>query len=212
MHIVTQLAPTRRRAGFVDVFVDGVEVGAIANEDAIRLRLTTGEAVDDAMLDEVSSLSACAGAIQLAERFIAFRPRTIFEVRQRLRRANIDVDSVEATIERLVARGLLDDKRFADIWIENRTAFSPRAPRLLQAELRRKGVDRASIDEVLEATIESDEVILATNAGRARLHRYLQTDWQSFERSLGGFLNRRGFNHDAVRRALETLWAERHID
>src|SRR5260370_28160163 len=88
MHIVTQLAPTRRRAGFVDVFVDGVEVGAIANEDAIRLRLTTGEAVDDAMPDEAISLSACAGAIQLAERFIAFRPRTIFEVRQRLRRAN----------------------------------------------------------------------------------------------------------------------------
>ena len=109
-------------------------------------------------------------------------------------------------------QGVLDDKRFADQWVDNRTAFSPRSSRLLQAELRRKGIDRGTIDETLEAAPEVDDTALALDAGRRRLHHYRSLDRDAFKRSMGAYLARRGFGYDSIRSATDVLWSELHED
>jgi regulatory protein len=209
MPTVTSVAPARGRSGFVNVAVDGVQLGCVRARDADSLGLQTGAQVDEAVAERIGALAGQSEALHVANRFIAFRPRSVSEVRQRLRREGLEESVVELALESLVAEGLLDDKRFADSWVENRTAFSPRSPRLLQMELRRKGIDRETAEQSLEDSGEPDETALAAEAGRRRLHHYRQTDRREFDRALGSFLARRGFSADATRGALETLWSER---
>ena len=209
MPTVTILVPARGRPGYVNVAVDGVELGCIRARDADSLALEEQCQIDDAAAGRLATLAGLGEAMLVANRFIAFRPRSVSEVRQRLRREGIDEAVVESALEALVAEGLLDDKRFADTWVENRSAFSPRSPRLLQMELRRKGIDRETAEQSLAESGDGDETALAAEAGRRRLHHYRQTDRRDFDRALGSFLARRGFSADATRGALEMLWAER---
>jgi regulatory protein len=60
-------------------------------------------------------------------------------------------DLVEGAIERLTELGILDDEVFTAAWIDSRDRARPRGERALRVELQRKGVDRALIDEALEA-------------------------------------------------------------
>ncbi|MGH2391373.1 MAG: regulatory protein RecX, partial [Chloroflexota bacterium] len=151
-------------------------------------------------------------ALIIANRFLAHRPRTAGEVRSRLRRAHLESEVIDAALAELEHQGLLDDRRFAALWVENRTAFSPRSARVIGQELRRKGVDREVIDQTFAGAEMGDEAGLALDAGRKRLHSMSALDEESFRRRMGGFLSRRGFDYQATRAAVEQLWTERLAD
>src|SRR6266511_1165867 len=86
-----------------------------------------------------------------AVRFLAARPRSVAEVRRRLRTVGIEDAAVQQALARLGDEGLLDDKQFAAYWVEQRLAFRPRGPRALSFELRTKGVSRDAMEPALES-------------------------------------------------------------
>jgi len=208
MSIVTDVLSAPGKSGLVEVIVDGLSIGAIAEHDVARLGLRRGGAIEESQVAELRVLAAHADALRRAQRFLMHRPRTTQEVRRRLVQAGIAVEVIDAVIETLTSQGLLDDKQFAALWVENRTALRPRSTRMLQQELRQKGIDRDTIDDTIETTLDDDEGARAMAAGRGRLHRLRNDDRQSFDRSMGGFLSRRGFSYDVIRTALEQLWSE----
>jgi regulatory protein len=87
--------------------------------------------------------------LEAALRFLEARPRSVAEVRRRLTSAGYRAELVEAAIARLEGLGVLDDEAFTAAWVESRDRAKPRGERALRDELRRKGVDRALIDEAL---------------------------------------------------------------
>ena len=84
-----------------------------------------------------------------AARFLEVRPRSVAEVRRRLRSAGYAAALVEGAVERLVELGFLDDAAFARAWVESRDRARPRGERALRVELRQKGVGREETDEAL---------------------------------------------------------------
>src|SRR6266542_6260426 len=78
--------------------------------------------------------------LDAALRFLAVRPRSEAEVRTRLLRARHEATAIEQALERLRQDGLLDDAAFAQYWLEQRRTFRPRGARLVQAELRQRGI------------------------------------------------------------------------
>src|SRR5688500_17427924 len=87
-------------------------------------------------------------AMEIAARFLAARPRTRWELERRLRRAGADAARIEATLARLAALGYVDDASFARWWAEQRDRHSPRGRRLVEAELRQRGVPRDVLEEL----------------------------------------------------------------
>lgn len=91
-----------------------------------------------------------AVVLAAAVRFLEARPRSIGEVRQRLRSAGYMVELVDGAVERLVELGFLDDADFSRAWIQSRDRAHPRGERALRVELGRKGVAREILDSALE--------------------------------------------------------------
>jgi regulatory protein len=85
-----------------------------------------------------------------AARFLEVRPRSVAEVRRRLRSAGYAAALVDRAVDRLVELGFLDDAAFARAWVESRDRARPRGERALRVELRQKGVGREETDEALE--------------------------------------------------------------
>jgi regulatory protein len=148
-----------------------------------------------------------ASALDTAVRFLARRPRSEYEVRQRLRRAGIDEATTEGVLAQLRQHQLVDDRAFADYWVEQRQTFRPRGARLLRAELARLGVDRGGVDAAVEPVAGSAEED-AYRAARRQAHRLHGLDERTFATRLGGWLARRGFDWDTITPVVNRLWAE----
>ncbi len=95
-----------------------------------------------------------AAVLDAAARFIEVRPRSVEEVRRRLRDAGYRPDLAEGAVERMIALGYLDDAAFARAWVESRDRARPRGARALRDELRRKGVAPEDVEAALAAREE----------------------------------------------------------
>jgi regulatory protein len=158
-------------------------------------------------------------ALEIAVHFLGTRPRTRWELERRLRRAGAEESIVEATTKRLAELGYLDDAAFARWWGEQRDRHSPRGRRMIEAELRQRGVPR----EVVEAYREEhaaperapeDAGLPGTEADRARdaLHAHLRgrpppTERKALQR-IGMYLMRRGFDAETVRATIRAAGME----
>ena len=95
--------------------------------------------------------------LDAAARFLEARQRSVTEVRRRLRGGGYRPELVEGAIDRLLELGILDDEVFARAWVESRDRARPRGERAIREELRVKGIDRATIDAVLDERREADD-------------------------------------------------------
>jgi regulatory protein len=160
-----------------------------------------------------------SAALDIAVRFLGTRPRTRWELERRLRRAGVEDAVLETTVGRLAELGYLDDGAFARWWGEQRDRHSPRGRRMIEAELRQRGVPR----DVLEGFRDEhaaperspeDESLPSSEAERASeaLERHLRgrpvpEDRKALQR-IGMYLMRRGFDADTVRSAIRAAGAE----
>ena len=146
-------------------------------------------------------------------RYLATRPRTRWEVAQRLRRATIPDTEIDATLERLAELGYVDDAAFARWWGEQRDRHRPRGRRMIEAELRQRGVSREVIEAYREEHaapertpedegLPGDEVSRATQALARHLRGRPLPDERAARQRVGMYLVRRGFDPDTVRAAL----------
>jgi regulatory protein len=98
-----------------------------------------------------------AVVLDAAARFLETRSRSVAEVRRRLTTAGYRTDLVDGAIARLTELGMLDDESFARAWVESRDRVRPRGERALRDELRLKGIDRSTVELVLEGRRSADD-------------------------------------------------------
>jgi len=154
------------------------------------------------MTENESFQRASAAAI----RFIAYRPRSEAEVRQRLRK-RFPPDLVERVLSELVERSVIDDVGFARLWRNSRESLNPRSAGVVRRELWAKGVSKETAQEAVSDLDDSDG---ALRAGRKFARRLENADYSTYRRRLWGHLQRRGFGQSVVRRTIEVLWVELH--
>jgi regulatory protein len=155
--------------------------------------------------------SSAAAPLDIALRFLANRPRSEREVRQRLRRAAVAEPDIERVLTQLRHHGLLDDAAFARYWVDQRQTFRPRGARRLEAELRQHGVQpelASSAARTVEGAECAEEAAYRAASKRAQQLRARAADERTFTTTLSQFLVRRGFEWDTIAPVVSRLWRE----
>jgi len=189
----------------VNIFLDGTFAFSLEAEVAVKEGLQVGQELPSSQIEALTRADYFYRCFNAAVYYLGYRPRSEFEVRERLERRGFGGDTIEAVMANLKERGLVNDVAFAQFWKDNRESFSPRSQWLTKLELRRKGVANDIIDQIV------DEVDDGDSAYRAALDkvRYLSaSDYQGFRRRLGEYLRRRGFNYSVINRTVERIWQE----
>lgn len=165
---------------------------------------------DSEMREVPSSRSGRSGraprdAYEDALAMLDARPRSVADMRRRLARRGHRTDTIDATIGRLVSAGLLDDDAYARQFARTRLTAGRTAPSRVRLDLMRRGIDRttaaAAVRDVLsEETVDVAAILDDLVRNRAALLADL--DERSRRRRLYGYLVRRGFDADEIRRAL----------
>ena len=205
MSEITGLKAGKTREKRVNVFLDGKLALRLLAEVALKEGLKVGQELTESQLETLAGLDRYQRCHNAAIRYLAYRPRSEAEIRERLQRRGFDSDCTEKTLARLKEQGLVDDTAFAHFWKDNRQAFSPRSRRLTKLELQRKGLTVDIIEQVVGELDDSDS---AYRAALNRLRRLSISDYQTFRRRLGEYLGRRGFSYSIISETTARLWQE----
>lgn len=193
------------RSGRARVTLDDGRELLLTAEACAREGLHAGTELDDSRLSRMGVPAREEAAHEAALSFLSHRARSAEEVRRRLARRGFDDGVIDAEIERLRRVGLLDDAAFARAWVAERERLAPRGRRLLRAELRQRGIG-AEPAEAATAGLDDRETAMAL--ARKRATRVHAADYRSFAAKVGGFLFRRGFDHETAEEAVRAAWAE----
>ena len=189
----------------VELHLDGEPATALSAEVCLRFGLRVGDELTDAILDDLRDAETRHRALASALRLLSYRPRSEAELRGRLAQKTVAATVIEETIGRLRGAGLLNDEEFARSWVDSRDRTSPRSRRLISSELRAKGVDAGLAAQSVAGADDQDAAYRAA-VRRARSRQALP--YVEFRRRLGGFLLRRGFEYEVVKRVVARLWQE----
>ena len=203
MNKITAIQAGKRRRERVNISLDGSFAFSLADEVVLKEGLRVGQELPAADVEALARTDQSHRCLNAALRYLGYRPRSEFELKERLHQRGFDGDSVEAVLARLKEQGLVDDVAFAQFWKDNRESFSPRSQRLARLELRRKGVAEDTIAQVVGA-IDDDDSAYRAALGKAR--SLSLSDYQSFRQRLAGYLKRRGFSYGVINHAVERVW------
>lgn len=191
---ITALEAQKYNQDRLNIYLNGEYAFSLDVMTAAHLRV--GQHLTDTEIAELQKTDGVARAFEQAVRFLATRPRSMYEIRRKLHEKQTPAPTIDTVIERLVALGYVDDLAFARAWVENRQAFRPRSTAALRAELKTKGIEEAVIRQVLHEVDNSDT---ALRLARQKVGSWRGLDTYTLRQKLSSYLIRRGFDYDTVR-------------
>jgi regulatory protein len=198
---ITRSAPGRVELKFDDNTTLFIDYG-IVNKAGLQVL----QKIDDETLDKLINEADGGSSYDAALRYLELRPRSESEMRRHLLSRHVySTVAIERSIERLKKNKLLDDRSFAEAWINDRITYKPKSRLMIQRELAQKGIDPGEIADVLG---DIDDVSSAYQAGikKAKLLRF--AGHLDFSKRLSSYLGRRGYSGEVVRSVVNKLWQE----
>ncbi|MBI2431113.1 MAG: RecX family transcriptional regulator [Candidatus Levybacteria bacterium] len=133
-----------------------------------------------------------------ALRFLSYRPRSEKEVRENLKKKKTESVIIEKIILKLKEQNFINDEEFVKWWIEQRTTVRPKGLRVIKLELKQKGIDT-------DLRLKINDFEQAKKLIEKKATRYKGLTKQELYRKLGGFLSRRGFDYDTIKKSIDEV-------
>ena len=106
--------------------------------------------------EELFYAADCYKAEKTALRLIARAEQSSFGLTAKLIRKGTDASVANDVIQKLIAKRLLDDIRYAELWVRSSLKKKSSSPLKLLSSLGKRGVDRSSSKKVLENILDEE--------------------------------------------------------
>ncbi|PYO33520.1 MAG: hypothetical protein DMD32_00520 [Gemmatimonadetes bacterium] len=207
MPILTGLAPDPRQLGYRLVEVDRGRFASLPGDALASLQLDVGREIPPAVLARLRELADIEAACRAALRTLTRRAHARLELGRKLTKKQHPPEAVEAALQRLEARGLIDDRRFAEQYATVRAARGQGPARLVK-DLRAQGVDPRVAEESVRRALEDEGFTPEIEARAVAAKRARQLgDLPPLvrKRRLLAFLARRGYSGAAALEVVREL-------
>lgn len=142
-------------------------------------------------------------AKDLCYRQLGMMERSVFQLRQALERNLVPEAIIVHTLDAFKVSGLVDDARFAAMFVRSKFAEKTISRRGLTQELLRRGIAPDIIADALEQIDTEDEQHAAVEFALRKAHSMRLLEPDVIRRRLYSALARRGFSADHIRYAVE---------
>lgn len=212
-HRVSDIREAVRDKNRVNIYIDDKFFCSLDIAQVVDLHVKIGRELNNEELEELKRASDFSKFYNRALEFTLMRPHSSKEVRDYLKRKTLDrkvrvknqktgeyktvlkqgydQSLVEPVYKRLEERGYIDDRRFAETWVENRNITKGSSLKKLRLELAQKGISQSIIEEVLAETDRDDVAELRKIIAR-KAKKYPD------EQKLIQYLMRQGFNYSDI--------------
>jgi len=202
---ISEIQSQKKDQDRLNIFIDDKFAFGISR--FIGHSLMVGQELGPKQIELLADADEREKAYQRALRFISYKPRTVFEVREKLQKYEFEEIIIHSVLQELEDKNYVNDRNYAAEWIQTRSSSKPRSRRQLSFELRKKGIS----DDIIENEIihALDDLDSALKLGRKYLNRYHQLDEKEFQKKMFGVLARRAFPFEIINKTIEKLLYER---
>jgi regulatory protein len=201
---VTALKVQKHHPNRVNVYLDNEFSFGLSRITAAWLQV--GQELSSSKIAKLQAEDEREVAYVQALHLLDYRPRSRAEVRRNLEKHAVRPEVINDVFKRLERSGLVNDERFAQDWVDNRSEFRPRSRKALAFELHQRGLDDTAIKKALEGI---NEEALAYQAALKQARRFEDLPMRDFNNKLGSFLARRGFSYEIIKQVVAKVWDEK---
>ncbi|MBR3252812.1 RecX family transcriptional regulator [Candidatus Saccharibacteria bacterium] len=199
--VITDLRQGVKNPDRVNVFVNNQFSFSLDVSQVVDLGVKKGLTISPEQLEEFKKASEFGKLYQRTLEWVLTRPHSERETRDYLYKKiydkKLDKSYIDRIIEKLEFKGYVDDRKFAEYYVENRFVKKGVSRRRLEMELMKKGVSSDIISEVFDdgGRDEKEEILKMIKRKRSKY----DTD-----EKLISYLVRQGFSYSLVREVVES--------
>jgi regulatory protein len=146
-------------------------------------------------------------AIKYALRLLSYRSRSCSEIIGRLEQKGFSQEEAERTVRYLQEKGFIEDRRVAMELLRDATERKHLGRRGIEMFLRRRGINREIINDILSSHAVDVDRVSAMKYVRRRLRVLDTLPDETVKRRIRAALRRRGFSAEVIRMAVKSLEA-----
>lgn len=193
---ITSIKQQAKRTDRYSVFVDGAYAFSLSESALLEQGLASGQELDQKQLADLKKTAGTDKVYGNALRYVALRPRSVWEMQTYLERKGADENTADTVLERLQKLGFIDDVAFARSWVANRRQLKHTSKRRLKLELNQKRVPEDIIADILTEDTRTDQESLRELIAKKRSRYPDKTRFMQY-------LARQGFGYDDIKTTLE---------
>ena len=196
---ITKIEKQKKRKDRFNVYANDEFVCGLSEDTIIDEALAIGQEIDQKEIEKLVEKDQSSKAFDKAIRFLGYRARTEKEVKDKLLVKEFDEKVIKKTIGKLKEMDYLSDIEFTQAWVKDRINIKPEGKKLLQIELRQKGIEEKMAKEQLEKLVDDKtETTMAKKALNKALKQYNKLPSREKRQKITAYLARRGFDWQTI--------------
>lgn len=203
MPIITSIKAQKNQKR-VNIYLDSKFSFGIDLENFMKLQLKVNQELTEEQKNEIIKKGELQKSFDKTLRFAMTRPRSLKEIKDYFRRKEIDVSLQQNILDRLIKFELLDDKKFAKWWVDQRLEFKHKSIKDISFELRQKGIDSNIIKNVLDDS-EIDELKIARELISKSEYKWKKYDEKGKKQKKIQYLASKGFSWDIINSVVDLI-------
>jgi len=200
--IITGIEHQKNRNRY-KIHIDSQYFASLDEEVLVRNKLKVGMEVDEEALGRLIYENDLRQAFDKSLSYLGYRARSRKEVSDYLARKGFGEAVIEETLEKLEGYRFVNDRDFANMWVSNRKTSKLTAKRVINQELKEKGISAEIVESALSAISPEDELKAATQLAVKYIRKYEKLDNRERIYKTGQALARKGFGWEVIRKAIK---------
>jgi len=202
--IISDLRVQKRNKNRFSIYVDGRYRFSLDEHTLGRAGFHIGDEIDEKTINNLTSRDEFFRARDYGMMLLSYRDRSEQEFRRRLLDRAYKREVVEEVIELFKRENLINDRLFAEKWIEHILNSRPMGAMRIKHELRVKFVDEQVVDDVVADMIDSEkERSLAQAAADKKMRALKGYSDEKVRNRLLQHLKSRGFQFDIIHEVMK---------
>lgn len=201
MSTITSIKPQKNQKR-VNIYLDGKFGFGLDLENFVKFNLRVDQELNKKEINEIVGKGEYQKIANKLLNFATLRPRSEKEIKDWIKRKKIDEKHHKNLFDKLKKLDLIDDLKFTKWWIEQRLSFKKKSKKEIIFELRRKGIEKNVIDEVLSG-FDINEEKVAKDSLKSKLYKWEKYDGKTKNQKQKEFLLRKGFSWNIVSKVVK---------
>lgn len=202
---ITSITQTKSFEDRVTLHLDGEYWLTLNKNQLIDFGLYKGYEIDDELKLKLEQASQINKVLDKAIGYLTIRPRSVREIRDYLKKKEVDSVLIEQTINILINKKFLSDLEFAKWYAKARFSQKKYGINKIKADLAQKGVSKDIVREALGETDQDDNFENLIELAKKFIPKIKAKDQVELRQKLIQRLASRGFLFEEITKALKEL-------
>lgn len=142
---------------------------------------------------------------QLALNYLSYQMRSKKEIKDYLKKHEIESAYFSAILTKLIEVNLVDDQAYADSYVRTMIKTSDKGPKVIFQQLKKKGIHDENIRQSLTIFTEKELFTKAKQLAEKLTYKYRNSSSREMEQKIRYQLMNKGFDVDTIKAVMETI-------